>query len=100
MKGIEGWLEEDEADLLIAATGQVLRRLGPKAVVEIGSYCGRSTVVLGSVMQVLSPESRVYAIDPHDGWVGAADGRLSACGSTRVRFDRNIADAGLTEVVV
>src|SRR5215510_4043408 len=47
MKNIEGWLEEDEADLLIAAVARALTTLPQEAtVVEIGSYCGRSTVLL------------------------------------------------------
>ena len=49
MKQIEGWLEEDEADLLLAAAARVLtNREDSAAIVEIGSYCGRSTVVLGA----------------------------------------------------
>src|SRR6185295_18033593 len=46
MKSIEGWLDEEEADLLIAATRTAClngKSLG--AIVEIGSYCGRATVV-------------------------------------------------------
>jgi hypothetical protein len=99
MRGVEGWLEEDEADLLIAATDRALRELGPLAVVEIGSYCGRSTVVLGSVVKTTCAEARVYAIDPHDGKVGALDQGIITRAGTLERFKRNVAAAGLASVV-
>ncbi len=74
MKQIEGWLAEDEADLLIAATALALTRISDaEAVVEVGSYCGRSTCVIGSVAKAVRPSAKVYAVDPHDGRVGALD---------------------------
>jgi Methyltransferase domain len=100
MKAIEGWLEEDEADLLIAAATHALNELpGPHAIVEVGSYCGRSTVVLGAVAKALAPDARVYAIDPHVGKVGAMDKGIIAGPPTSERFRRNIAGAGLTNTV-
>jgi hypothetical protein len=100
MKKIEGWLEEEEADLLIAAAMRALTTL-PKgiAVVEVGSYCGRSTVVLGSVVKSLGVEAKVYAIDPHDGMVGALDQGIHRGAPTLDKFQNNIADAALTNVV-
>jgi len=101
MRTIEGWLEDDEADVLIAATMQALAELpGPHAVVEVGSYCGRSTVVFGSVLKAAGLDARVHAVDPHDGIVGALDQGLRAGPSTLERFERNITDAGLRDVVV
>jgi hypothetical protein len=101
MRAIEGWLEDDEADLLIAIMTRMLADLAPPhAVVEIGSYCGRSTVVFGSVLRSLAPEARIYAVDPHDGVVGALDRGLRAGTSTLARFERNIAAAGLRDLVV
>jgi hypothetical protein len=48
MRPIQGWLEEEEGDLLMAGAVRALNTLqGDFAVVEVGSYCGRSTVVLG-----------------------------------------------------
>src|SRR5258708_2525014 len=96
MRQVEGWLEDDEADLLIAAAARALAAPGERpAVVEVGSYCGRSTVVLGSVVRAVRPGGRVYAIDPHQGQVGAADGQLYAGPPTLPRFVHNIAAAGL-----
>jgi predicted O-methyltransferase YrrM len=97
MRAIEGWLDDEEADLLIAA---VLRAVSApqaaRAIVEVGSYCGRSTVVLGSVLQSLRLlDARVYAIDPHDGRVGALDQGIEQLPPSLDKFQRNIATAGL-----
>src|SRR5581483_3018516 len=44
MRKVEGWLDDDEADLLIAAAAAALREAaGADAVVEVGSHCGRGT---------------------------------------------------------
>ena len=99
MRQIEGWLEDDEADLLIGATAQALRELPEAgAVVEVGSYCGRGTVVLGSVLKAIRPTARVWALDPHDGKIGAADSYV-AVGPTREKLQATIAAAHLIEVV-
>lgn len=101
MQQIEGWLEEDEADLLIAATAEALRTApAPHVVLEVGSYLGRSTLVLGRVVQTVAPTVRVYAVDPHEGKVGAADQYIQTTAPTLARFQRNMAQAGLAEVVV
>ena len=100
MRSVEGWLEDDEADLLIAATSEACRTLPDvKAVVEVGSYCGRSTVVLGSVVQAFDPEGAVYAVDPHEGEVGAAGLDAHRTSPTFCTFQRTIARAGLEDVV-
>jgi Methyltransferase domain/Glycosyl transferase family 2 len=100
MKRIEGWLEEDEADLLIATTARALAELPePHPIVEIGSYCGRSTVVLGSVVRAVGAAARVHAIDPHDGEVGAVDQGLQRTAPTLARFAANVAAADLTDLV-
>jgi Methyltransferase domain/Glycosyl transferase family 2 len=100
MKKIEGWLDEEEADLLIATCSRALSSLPADcAVVEVGSFCGRSTVVLGSVVRSLGASSRVYAIDPHDGIVGAEGAGLRSFGPTLGTFQRNLAANALTDLV-
>jgi predicted O-methyltransferase YrrM len=102
MKKIQGWLEEEEADLLLATCNRACSTLpADSAVVEIGSFCGRSTVVLGSVVKSLGTQTKVFAIDSHDGMVGAAGSRsgVTSLGSTLDVFRRNIAESGLTSVV-
>ena len=100
IKSIDGWLDEQEADLLMTTMLKACITLQDgHTVVEIGSYQGKSTVVLGSVMKTYFPQGKVYAIDPHNGVVGAADQGLQATAPTLVTFNRNIAQAGLEEVV-
>ena len=102
IKKIQGWLDEEEADLLLAACSRALSTLPVEsAVVEIGSFCGRSTAVLGSVVQSLGASTKVYAIDSHEGVVGAANSRggIISLGSTLEMFRRNITENALTAVV-
>ena len=99
MRKIEGWLDEEEADLLIGATAHVLRQLPEaRAVVEVGSYCGRGTVVLAGVVKQVRPTARVWSIDPHDGRIGSSDRYISVAQSLD-KLRANIAAAGLADVV-
>jgi predicted O-methyltransferase YrrM len=69
-----------------------VRRLPTGAtVVEIGSHQGRSTIVLGHAARTVG--ARVVAVDAF------VDGRLFGGASTRDRFETNIAEAGLDDVV-
>jgi predicted O-methyltransferase YrrM len=102
MRAIEGWLEDAEANLLIVTAAKALSELPEAAaMVEIGSYCGRSTVVLGSVLRTLrgAAKAKLYAIDPHDGQIGALDQGLQQVAPTFETFQRNIAAAGLDQWV-
>jgi hypothetical protein len=74
MRSVQGWLTPAEADLLISATHSALADCPyASALVEVGSYCGRATTVIGSVVRAVRSTARVWAIDPHDGFVGAHD---------------------------
>lgn len=82
--------------------------LGP--IVEIGSYCGKSTVFLGAAARAVGDGARVVTLDHHhgseehqEGWeyhdpslVDAVTGRLD----TLREFRRTIAAAGLEDTVV
>ncbi len=58
---VEGWLSADQADRLAARAAA----LGAGAtIVEIGSFRGRSTIVLA---RSAPPDAAVVAIDPHAG---------------------------------
>jgi SAM-dependent methyltransferase len=72
LDGVEGWLTDDQAARLRAAAERSAGR-----IVEIGSYHGRSTIVLAGAAP---PGGEVVAIDPHAGndrgprqWTGTAD---------------------------
>jgi len=102
MRRVEGWLEDSEADLLIAATARALgEHPQVRAIVEVGSYCGRGTVVLASVVKAVRPEARVCTIDPHDSKLGAAD-QLIAVDPSLEKLRANLAAsdlAGFVEVI-
>jgi predicted O-methyltransferase YrrM len=59
--GVEGWLSEDQARRLWKAALEVR---GPGQIVEIGSFRGRSTIVLS---RAAAEGVQVVAIDPHGG---------------------------------
>lgn len=94
MRTIEGWLDEDEGDLLIAAAARALtENADALAIVEVGSYCGRATTILALVTRTIRAAAKVYAIDPHDGRVGTADKIFHVAPSLK-RLKRNLASAG------
>jgi predicted O-methyltransferase YrrM len=62
IKQIKGFLSDDEGEALFAQALSVAA-VGP--VLEIGSYCGKSTVYLGLACQ--RSDNTLYAIDHHVG---------------------------------
>ena len=76
MEDIPGWLSRGEADLLAGSVLQAVSTTpAPHHIIEIGSYCGRSTVVLGTVAQAVDQQATVYAVDPHEGTISGAASR-------------------------
>ncbi len=106
MRPIEGWLDDSEADLLIAGLSHAVEAI-PEApgIVEIGSYCGKSTIVLASVLAALPARIgsqgavKVSSIDPHNGVIGAADQKLTQAAPTLEKLRANLAKTGLTDFV-
>lgn len=89
---IEGWLTERQAAMLAAAA----ESCPPDGeIVEIGSFRGRSTVVLASH----APEGvAVVAIDPHAGndrGPQEIEGFVDEAASDRAAFERNLVAAGV-----
>ncbi|MEY2936461.1 MAG: hypothetical protein RL033_7210 [Pseudomonadota bacterium] len=100
MRNIEGWLSPPEAELLISLAQQALLECPHvNALVEVGSYCGKATTVLGSVVRAVRSTARVWAIDPHDGFVGALDHGLEQVKPTLETLRQNIASANLSPFV-
>lgn len=100
MRNIDGWLAPNEADLLIGATQRALRDCPHvSTLVEVGSYCGRATTVIGSVVRAVRSTARLWAIDPHDGFVGAHDRGLERVEPTLGRLRANIEAAELSPFV-
>lgn len=101
IKGIEGWLADKEAELLFAVMLKACSSLNsPHRIVEIGSFQGKSTVVLGSVAKTYFPDAKVFAIDPHEGRVGANGQDIQQVTPTLEKFKQNIEKTELNETVV
>jgi predicted O-methyltransferase YrrM len=104
MRNVEGWLSDEEGGLLITSAMEAVARTPPGGqtiCVEIGSFAGRSTVVLGSAIKAVgTDDARLYAIDPHEGDITTLEHQVYRMGSTLDRFTRTIGEASLDEVVI
>lgn len=96
MRPINGWFSDAEARLLLSVACCALTELDDlHQLVEIGSYEGRSTVVLASAVEALRPGGRLVAVDPHEGLISLA-GRPDRLGSpTYDALCCNLATTGL-----
>ena len=102
---IKGFLAENEAEALYR---HALAQSAQGPVLEIGSYCGKSTIYLGLACR--QNNSTVFALDHHRGSEEHQQGeffhdpdlfdRSEGQVDTFRDFRRNIAAAGLTETVV
>jgi predicted O-methyltransferase YrrM len=102
---IKGFLAEDEALALYQHASRA-SALGP--VLEIGSYCGKSTIYLGLACR--GNNSTVFALDHHRGSEEHQQGEFfhdpdlydagEGVMDTFKEFRRNIRTAGLDDIVV
>ena len=104
----KGFMPEDEGDALFAAALDAAQSVPALPMLEVGSYCGRSTVWLGEAARCANVV--LYAVDHHcgseenqPGWewhdaslVDARTGRMD----TLPTFRKTMIDAKLTDVVV
>jgi len=105
IEGVEGFLADDEAEALYQNALQ-RSRLGP--CLEIGSYCGKSTIYLASACK--ENKGLLYAVDHHRGSEEHQIGEEyhdpdlynanDALMDSFTEFRRNIRKAGVEEVVV
>ena len=96
VRGVEGWMTEAQLRRLWdAATAAP----DPATIVEIGSFHGRSAIVLA----LGAPEgARVWAIDPHAGsdrGPGEIRGAFDTGERDKVTFHANLAAAGVADRV-
>jgi len=94
LEGVGGWLHLDEAALLYESVMRQPDRPVGLQVVEIGSWKGRSTIVLGLAAQRRG-DTEVIAIDPHLG----DNGEFWEHAETYTDFLENIERAGVDDVV-
>ena len=96
LDGVEGWLTDGQAGLLHA---EASRCHDGDRIVEIGSFRGRSTIVLASAA---APGVEVVAIDPHAGTDRGPhefEGYAEEASQDHVAFNRNLAAAGVGDRV-
>jgi predicted O-methyltransferase YrrM len=96
VRHIEGWLTPGQAAALFDAAA---RCPAGGRIVEIGSFRGRSTIVLAAA----APDGvEVVAVDPHAGndrGPGEIDGFAAEAEDDHARFHANLADAGVADRV-
>jgi len=97
-QGVEGYFHREEGRLLYETAVATLARLPDHTTVELGSYCGKSTIILGKAVRSLNGTYKVYAVDPHEGEINFPDG-VHRHPPTLSKFMANIASCGLTDVV-
>lgn len=91
---IDGWLTPAEGMLLYRLAGDVPPA---RAIVEIGSWTGKSTACLG-LASLAASGAKVYAVDPHWGMRSSAS-ELDRRDTFREFLD-NVRAAGIESVVV
>lgn len=94
--GVEGWMTRGQGEALYEAAA-VCPPGG--TIVEIGSFHGRSTIVLASACP---PDARVIAIDPHAGNDRGPQeiaGYETEADEDHEAFNRNLSDAGVADRV-
>jgi predicted O-methyltransferase YrrM len=95
MKPVDGWFAEIEARELYRATIDAIRKIPGGVLIEVGSYKGRSTVVLASAAVDSGVKTTLFAIDPHQGVL--TDGmRVSP---TWDEFNANIKASGVASSI-
>lgn len=99
VRKIEGWLSDNEAGLLIDTTLKAGTAFPASHFLETGSYHGKSTVLAGTVIRMCFPGVKLYAIDSHDGKLGAMDQGLQSYPPSLEMFKNNIRNAGLADIV-
>lgn len=93
---VEGWMSPDQAATLYDAA---VRCRAGGSIVEIGSFHGRSTIVLASAAD---PDVEIVAIDPHAGndrGPQEIEGYEAQAADDHAIFLANLADAGVRERV-
>jgi predicted O-methyltransferase YrrM len=103
IRGVEGWRSDAEAELLIVTAAELAERAAEGRgvnIVEVGSYCGKSTIALGLALKNLCADAaRVYAVDPHEGEVTGLDQGVMRLSPTFDRFNLNVREAGVADLI-
>jgi predicted O-methyltransferase YrrM len=96
IRGVAGWLSDAQAQRLWARAAELV---APARIVEIGSFQGRSTIVLA---RAAAPGVEIVAIDPHAGNDRGPQeiaGFEEAAATDNVVFNENLERAGVRDRV-
>lgn len=99
ISNIEGWLENDELELLVEMTYEKAINKKNAVFVEIGSYCGKATSVISFVAKHVNNQSKVIAIDDFTGRLGAEDSRIDQYPPCYEKFKHNLESLHLLDDV-
>ena len=97
METVPGWFTPEEGRYLADAVMHILHDSESCTIVEVGSYKGRSAVVLGNMVRELAPKSHIYCIDPFEAQLTLTGGIYED--PTYDEFKSNIASRQLDEWV-
>lgn len=96
---IEGWLSIQETIALAKTTKLVLDKNPSPIIVEVGSYCGKSTCIMALTLKHFKSKGIVYAIDPFEGYVSASDDQVAKTEPTYLKFLNYVHSLGIKNYV-
>ena len=94
MEAVKGWFTREEGGSLYEAAARAVK-VSP-VFVEVGSWKGRSTMVLGYAAKRRG--AKLYAVDPHEGDLHSQGKGIKTEG-TLEEFEKNVVAAGIRDVV-
>jgi hypothetical protein len=98
---IEGWLQEDEIELLATICYTKAHTKENPIVVEIGSYCGKATAVMALASKEINNKTKLFAIDDFSGRLGAEDIRIDSYVPSIDKFQNTLQQTEtINEVIV
>lgn len=90
VNSIEGWLYEDEIELLATICYTKAQTKKVPVLVEIGSYCGKATAVMALTVKEINNEAKIFAIDDFSGRLGAEDTRIDLYAPSFEKFQHTL----------
>jgi len=97
---IEGWLQEDEIELLAAICYSKAQTKANPILVEIGSYCGKATAVMALASKEINNRTKLFAIDDFSGRLGAEDIRIDSYSPSFEKFQNTLEQTETIDEVI
>lgn len=96
---IEGWLEDEELELLVELAAKKLNTTENSIFLEIGSYCGKATSVISLVAKHFNNDAKIIAIDDFSGRLGAEDGEIHQYPPSYTKFQNTLSQLEINDIV-